>query len=56
MIAGRYNDYTDYVWQNRRLFPDVYGEEHEEEKDIDWDYVSDMQRDDFMMREGKNEF
>lgn len=51
MIAGRYNDYTDYVWQNRRLFPDVYGEEFEEkEEDIDWDYVSDMQRDEARMR------
>jgi hypothetical protein len=57
MIAGRYNDYTDYVWQNRHLFPDIYGEESEEEEEaVDWDYVSDMQRDDFMMREGKNEF
>ena len=53
MIAGRYNDYADYVWKNRRLFPDVYDEEHEEEMDIDWDSVSNMQRDDFMMRENE---
>jgi hypothetical protein len=38
-----------------RLFPDVYGEEYEEEKDIDWDYVSDMQRDEARMREEENE-
>lgn len=24
MIAGRYNDYADYVWQNRSYFSDVY--------------------------------
>lgn len=51
MVAGRYDSYADYVWQNRRLFPDVYGKEHEDEKIIDWDSVSDIQRDDFMMRE-----
>lgn len=51
MVAGRYNSYADYVWQNRRLFPDVYGEELEEkEEDIDWDYVSDMQRDEAKLR------
>ena len=53
MVAGKYDSYADYVWQNRRLFPDVYGEEHEEEKDIDWDYVNDMQRDEAKMSEVK---